>query len=271
MNSKKKNNGFTLIELSIVIVIIGLIVAGVVGGQALVKQAKLRSVVSEHNQVKLAMNAFKLEYDALPGDFNNAFAYWPAAAQGCNAAGTGAGVQAECNGDGDKQIELASIGGAIESYMAWKHLQLADLTPGSFFPSDATAVATSDLNIKIPASKYTGAGITIVYDDLNSDATAGDGLTSGGRVLNRNVALFGGIQTDGTDMANGLIFDAKDVQGIDEKIDDGDPVTGAVVGVGVAGTAATDCIDTAPDPDTYNLDGTNTATAGSGCAVAFEL
>ncbi len=38
--------GFTLIELSIVIVIIGLIVAGIIGGQSLVRQAKVRPIIT---------------------------------------------------------------------------------------------------------------------------------------------------------------------------------------------------------------------------------
>ena len=80
MRSLKKRNenniihqeGFTLIELSIVIVIIGLIVAGVVGGQTLVLQAKIRSQISDFNKYKIAYNTFQLEYNAIPGDFNQA-------------------------------------------------------------------------------------------------------------------------------------------------------------------------------------------------------
>ena len=59
-NKLKASSGFTLIELSIVIVIIGLIVAGVVGGQVLVKQAKLKGVVSDVEKYRTALNAFKL-------------------------------------------------------------------------------------------------------------------------------------------------------------------------------------------------------------------
>ena len=65
----RTNTGFTLIELSIVIVIIGLIVAGVVGGQAIVKQSKLRSLISEIDLFHVSINSFYLEYNYLPGAY----------------------------------------------------------------------------------------------------------------------------------------------------------------------------------------------------------
>lgn len=58
--------GFTLLELSIVIVIIGLIVAGISAGQSLVRQASLRSVISDVDKFRTAKNSFKLAYDANP-------------------------------------------------------------------------------------------------------------------------------------------------------------------------------------------------------------
>jgi prepilin-type N-terminal cleavage/methylation domain-containing protein len=75
MNFNYKH-GFTLIELSIVIVIIGLIVAGVVSGQSLITQAKLRSVASEYNKYDSATNTFYLEYNALQGDMSNAWEFF---------------------------------------------------------------------------------------------------------------------------------------------------------------------------------------------------
>ena len=57
--NQKSKNGFTLVELSIVIVIVGLIIAGVTSGNVLVKQAKLRTVISQFNEYTAAMNSFK--------------------------------------------------------------------------------------------------------------------------------------------------------------------------------------------------------------------
>jgi prepilin-type N-terminal cleavage/methylation domain-containing protein len=64
------HSGFTLIELSIVIVIIGLIVAGVVAGQSLVKQSKLYSIITDVSRYKVSVNTFRLTYNAIPGGYD---------------------------------------------------------------------------------------------------------------------------------------------------------------------------------------------------------
>ncbi len=68
--------GFSLLELSIVLVIIGLLASGVMVGQSLVRGAELRSVMNDHNKILSATNAFRLKYNALPGDMRNATAFW---------------------------------------------------------------------------------------------------------------------------------------------------------------------------------------------------
>lgn len=78
----KKQSGFTLIELSIVITIIGLIVASVIGGQSLVKQSKIRAQVAQLEKYSSAYFSFKTQYSAIPGDFSKASEYWPAATDG---------------------------------------------------------------------------------------------------------------------------------------------------------------------------------------------
>ena len=58
--------GFTLIELSIVLVIIGFVVGGVLVGQELIETAKLRAVVSQIDQIRVGANTFRTKYNALP-------------------------------------------------------------------------------------------------------------------------------------------------------------------------------------------------------------
>jgi prepilin-type N-terminal cleavage/methylation domain-containing protein len=72
---KKRNpasafqSGFTLLELSIVLVIIGLIVGGVMVGQTLIRQAGMQSILKEKAQYFTAVQTFKMKYSGLPGDF----------------------------------------------------------------------------------------------------------------------------------------------------------------------------------------------------------
>lgn len=120
MNRLSKYRGFTLVELSIVIVIIGLIVAGVIGGQALVNQSKLRTIITEFNQFKIQLNAFQLEYDAIPGDMANAHDYWP----GCNSGATAA----QCNGNGDNYVVHDDNINNNETFRYWQHMGLAGLS-----------------------------------------------------------------------------------------------------------------------------------------------
>ena len=108
-----KSKGFTLVELSIVIVIISLIVAGVVAGQKIVEQAKLRSIITDFNKYAISTRVFVDSYRYFPGDMSNASSYW-----------SGAG-----NGDGNGLVSN-SVGS--EQYLAWNHLARAELISGSF-------------------------------------------------------------------------------------------------------------------------------------------
>ena len=247
------NKAFTLIELSIVLVIIGLIVAGVIGGQSLVKQAQLRSVISESEQVKVAFNAFKLEYNAIPGDMMNASQYW---ATGCNAAGTGASVAAECDGNGDRRLSIAAAN-TSEGYMAWKHLELSNLFSGTYAPSIAVL---GDIGVNIPSSKFPSAGITLVQDTNTAPfITAGNGSTVAGDTRNtgKNVMFFGGEVAG--NVANQTLFSPAQLLSIDSKVDDSNPTSGSVMGTGTTTEGAATCLASA---DNYNLDSTSLLACG---------
>ena len=65
------NKAFSLIELSIVLIIISLLVAGITGGKSLIESAKIRNVINEFNNLEKSIYAFKVIKDRLPGDVNN--------------------------------------------------------------------------------------------------------------------------------------------------------------------------------------------------------
>ena len=116
----KRTQGFTLVELSIVIIIIGFLIAGIAAGQSLVKQAKLNAMINEITETNTAINRFKATYAYLPGDFPNATAYWPS--ESCYYGGP-----VSCNGNGNEFIDND------ESGFVWDHLNQSKITLSAFY------------------------------------------------------------------------------------------------------------------------------------------
>jgi prepilin-type N-terminal cleavage/methylation domain-containing protein len=111
--------GFTLVEIAIVLVIIGLLLGGILKGQEMITQAKIKNVINDFNGITAAVNSYRDRYRTLPGDDKGATARW------------GAGNTTD--GDGDGIIEGSySANGAppLESQLFWQHLRLAGFVPG---------------------------------------------------------------------------------------------------------------------------------------------
>lgn len=117
-----KNGAFTLVELAIVLIIIGLITGGVVGAQSLIRGAQIQSIAVDLNKYKTALNAYQLEYDAYPGDHSEAYDYW---GTNCDSS------ESFCNGDGDGVIGHQGLT-VDETVMFWKHLELAEIIDQGF-------------------------------------------------------------------------------------------------------------------------------------------
>ncbi|MDP2783591.1 MAG: prepilin-type N-terminal cleavage/methylation domain-containing protein [Sulfurimicrobium sp.] len=116
---KNQQGGFTLIEIAIVLVIIGLILGGVLKGQELITQAKIRNVANDFNGISAAYYSYQDRYRAMPGDDNGA-KRWPAITSLPATAGNGA-VEGKYN----------SATATDESRLFWQYLRLSGLITGA--------------------------------------------------------------------------------------------------------------------------------------------
>jgi prepilin-type N-terminal cleavage/methylation domain-containing protein len=131
-DENRRNNGFTLVELSIVLVIIGLLTSGILLGKDLIRAAELRSITSEKDQIQTAVMVFKNKYLGLPGDLRNATDFWGTMPTGsCPNASDATGTQT-CNGNGDGQIGHWGPGTNWEELVLWQHLSNAGLIQGKY-------------------------------------------------------------------------------------------------------------------------------------------
>lgn len=208
----RHQRGFTLIEIAIVLVIIGLLLGGVLKGQELITGARVRNIIQQQDGVKAAYFGFLDRYRALPGDYANAKATITGIT---DVAGCGNGTG---NGNGDGTI-LAALN---ENILAWEHLSKAGFINGSYTCAAAPAVATS-----APANPY-GQFLNLIYDN---------GYAANGAAQTRhNLKTGGSIPSD-------ILGE------IDRKVDDGNAVTGSfrgqIAGTGIDGTLA-NCYSAAP-------------------------
>ncbi|PWB52896.1 MAG: hypothetical protein C3F18_07890, partial [Nitrosomonadales bacterium] len=143
---KNQQQGFTLIEIAIVLVIIGLLLGGVLKGQELITSARVRNMISQQDGIKAAYFGFLDRYRALPGDY---------AAASSNIKGV------TISGDGDGQIEAAS-GTNNESILVWDHLSKAGFITGSYTYNATEGDATT------PKNPYAGY-LQLIYDNKYGD------------------------------------------------------------------------------------------------------
>lgn len=234
------NKGFTLIEMSIVLVIISLIIVGILGGEDILENSKRLSIISKIEKYKAAYDSFKEKYYSPPGDMADAESVW--------------GASKTDNGDGDGVIETGG-----EDYIAWQHLGLAGFVNG-YFSGSATGTSSSVvLGTDIPEGAYTKTG----YRLLNATS---------GIVVATNAVQFGKYRT-GSEIDLGAV-DPKQALSIDQKIDDRNPSEGQLItisGKTAAGAAiaATNCVTAGgagDEDDTYAV-GTKT----KDCIIYYYL
>ena len=119
----KKQSGFTLIELAIVLVIIGLLLGGVLKGQELINSAKAKSIASDLKNVQIFIYGYQDKFRAIPGDDPSASTHVNGATNATSPAGTL--NNAQINGLWNSSTATD------ESYLFWQHVRLAGFATGS--------------------------------------------------------------------------------------------------------------------------------------------
>lgn len=211
------HSAFSLVELSIVLVILGLLTGGILAGQSLIRAAELRSVSTDYNRYITATQTFRDKYFALPGDMPNATKFWgatnPVLATCKTTPSTGTST---CDGEGNGIISWydGSQPMFYETFGFWKHLANAGLIEGSY----------SNVGVYPPV-----AGTNVPRSRINNAFFFVSSLSPGYSDTNyftfeppTNFMVF-----TTTNYAVGALK-AEEAWNLDTKMDDGKPGLGAV-------------------------------------------
>ena len=178
---KRRQSGFTLVEIAIVLVIVGLLIGGVLKGREMITNAKIKRVENDFAGVSAAIYAYQDRYGVLPGDDASASTRFP---------GTW-GATDNGNGDGTITGGWDSTNNNDESRLVWKHLRGAGLISGPVDNTDGSYQQPSNSFggiVGIDLNLYNLPGQNIVFSQIPGDVatileTRGDdGVPSSGSI-----------------------------------------------------------------------------------------
>lgn len=259
IQARPSEKGFTLVELAIVMIIIGLLIGGILKGQELINNARVSSTVAQAKAVESGISAFRDKYASFPGDIATPSTRLP----DCATAGTLCVAAAAIGTLGNGVIENTgpaldpglAVGGTTESGLAFIHLGAAGMIGGVQ-----------------PATVGVGAGASNPVTPLGGAWTLGSSTgTATGVVL--PAGIVAGVYIE-TTPAIGAAVPATSAQimtpiqaaNIDRKLDDGQPNAGIVRAVGLAAGGAGACTSTNTAIGVYNE-----AVGGSVCGILAKV
>lgn len=210
----RSQQGFSLIESAIVLVIIGFLIGGVLKGKELIESARLKRVISQLNEYRLATSAFIDKYDALPGDFTQASVF------------IGQDLK---NGNGNGMVDGAGLGAGSEALHFWSHLVAAGFI-GSPGPEGQKNIG--NFGQGAPATSI-GGGFTVEHNPK--------GLKG----------LWFILGEKNGDHGDGALLTPAQAQNIDKKIDNGYPTSGTVRAMDGSNVPAYSCVT---EEGLYNLE-----------------
>lgn len=231
MNKVLNQKGFTLIEIAIVLVIIGLLLGGVLKGQELINTARVRALNNTVDGITAAWFSFQDRYRAFPGDYTLASVNLPGVTQ---------------NGNGNGLVNTDAERGTI-----WVHLQAAGYITGGY-DNNATTLVLNDYACSpqdCPSNGF-GSGMLLSYGALNQT----------------QAAAVPPVQAH--ELITGRGIPVEVLAELDRKVDDGDAGSGAMqLGAAGIGWVAAD-VTACQNGGNVNLYGV--LTPSSNCAAVFR-
>lgn len=202
--------GFSLVELSVVLVVIGLIIAAIMAGGHMMQAAKVNKLISEFAGYKKAALEFKDKYNAWPGDMANAEDSWGTYNSTTNPTGV-------TNGDGNEAIAAPA-----ESLRAWQELTRSGLLVGNY--SGVVGSPNYIIDTNVPGTAFDKLPYYLLrYETIYQQSGNALTLTS----------------SDGDDEPDDEALSPADANTLDKKVDDGAASTGDLLAVRAEFVAAT--------------------------------
>lgn len=198
-NFPRRQSGFTLIEIAIVLVIIGLLLGGILKGQELINSARVKNLANDFRNIPVFIYGYQDKFKALPGDDSAAAIH-----VGTTAITPGAG-----NGNGVIGGTWFSTTAADESVLFWQHVRLAGLAPG--LTTIPATLAGSDYNPKNASGGIIGiqSGTTVT---TAAPVVGADGNAISGAYVICSTGILG-----------------KFVKQLDTQMDDGNTAAGSMM------------------------------------------
>lgn len=265
----KHTYGFSLVELSIVLVILGLLVGGVLSGQALIRASELRKITTTQDRYRTAIMTFRDKYSALPSDMTNATAFWGAKTATSCTNNSGAPLNAAtgtCDGNGDGFI-YNTTGGNDEYHRVWEQLSRAGLIEGSYaYLSSAGLTESQALGVEFPAVGVDRAGVIFSYIGVINSVSMSPPSIHGST---GHFLTIGAPSIYSSNLNEGIVR-PDEAFSMDTKIDDGRPGTGLLFAhydSSRPDVLTTRCVTSFSSPNAnYNLTFTN-----KGCTLLFRI
>ena len=245
---------FSLVELAIVLVIVGLLAGGIIAGKSLIRASELRGVAEDFKKYDVAFNTFNDRNLGFPGDITNATQIWGAEAVCPGDYTTPSTDKKTCDGDGDSKVET------LERYRAWQHMANDGLIDGSYTGVPYTASSASvGSGVNTPKGRL-NASFYQIYSTL--DTVSSSYFTQAAQ--HAIIIAHDSTPTIGTAVG---VMSPEEAWNLDTKLDDGKPDYGIIMHFNGNHPTVGTCVSSATAADAVYM----LSSSGNLCAPYYNL